>query len=249
MDKSTISLETDHDKNLRVLAITLAKCRRYLKYGYCSMQECTMCQTNQKFRYCYDQLPACDQLNVENQSGELLSMMGPMRPKTKVSPKLAKFILISVIVTSILLGIAGFCTINPAATAATDDMVERCYNEYRRINGYAGVAWDMNGDGLSNCIDSSVLWKLCWDRLYPNNRNLCEMVWNYNKDCSYNHLFIRIRYAEDWDFIEPQQTFSDRHNIITMNGLKVDFRNNHYGITDLWMDLSSESFTIRNARR
>jgi hypothetical protein len=57
-----------------------------------------------------------------------------------------------------------------------------------------GKLWDLNKDGLINCIDYAIRFK----QLYPS----AIIVRNYNKKTGMNHLF---NYA-DGKYIEPQRT-------------------------------------------
>lgn len=57
---------------------------------------------------------------------------------------------------------------------------------------------DINSDGLTNCIDYTLMFKLRWDKMYPDDSVLCTIV--RNKKGNWHHLFIHINVASlDYD--------------------------------------------------
>lgn len=61
--------------------------------------------------------------------------------------------------------------------------------------------YDMNGDGLINCQDYSVLFHYLWNRKY---KALCMMTINRNPKTGMNHMFITIYLGCNVYHIEPQ---------------------------------------------
>ena len=96
---------------------------------------------------------------------------------------------------------------------------------------------DFNDDGLVNCIDYSCSFKLAWDRLYPNQKERCELVRNKNAKTGLHHLFAIIHNCI-YDDIEVE-TWAKNPNIYFMDDNWTDGRYdpayNIYGETERWM--------------
>jgi len=73
---------------------------------------------------------------------------------------------------------------------------------------------DVNGDGLTNCIDAAVLFY----QLYPS-RDDVRIVLNVNSSTDMNHLFNAVRINGIWLTVEPQAY---------VNGVKP------YWMSDVW---------------
>lgn len=64
MAKRVFSLETERDKDLDVLAATLADCRHKLGMDRCKLESCKSCERMYNIAICMKELPACDKLRV-----------------------------------------------------------------------------------------------------------------------------------------------------------------------------------------
>jgi len=82
---------------------------------------------------------------------------------------------------------------------------------------------DVNGDGLTNCIDAAVLFY----QHYPV-RNEVKMMLNNNRSTDFNHLFNAVLVDDNWYTIEPQAYF---------NGLYTT-----YWMTNIWGKVYDSSF-------
>lgn len=93
---------------------------------------------------------------------------------------------------------------------------------------------DTNRDGKVNCIDYSLMFKSCWDRSYGNTAYSCEIV--RNKNGSFHHLFIGMRYGGGIVFIEPW-TYDPEMFLMEDNwpARKYNPSYNIYGETAKWM--------------
>jgi hypothetical protein len=58
---------------------------------------------------------------------------------------------------------------------------------------------DVNGDGLTNCIDAAVTFY----KYFPDKSKVCIEV-NYNPDVDMHHLFNCVFIDDNWRAIEPQ---------------------------------------------
>ena len=99
----------------------------------------------------------------------------------------------------------------------------------------AGI-YDYNNDGKINCIDYSCLFKVTWDKNYPNEKFRCELVRNLQGNVM-NHLFVRIL-DEKFNYIEVEPW---AHNpnlyLMTENWPKERYSQNYniYGETEFWL--------------
>lgn len=90
---------------------------------------------------------------------------------------------------------------------------------------------DMNADGLYNCIDYSLCFKVTWDSM--NSARDCEIVYN----SILNHLFIRVRkdINSAWIYVEPQGS-RYRYTMQDVWGDKYIAGGNVYGGTAKWLN-------------
>ena len=95
--------------------------------------------------------------------------------------------------------------------------------------------YDCDGDGLVNCLDYACMFKLTWDRMYPNQKERCELV--RNKNGEFHHLFAIVHNCTG-DDIEVE-TWAKNQNIYFMSDNwsydKYDPAYNIYGETERWM--------------
>ncbi len=93
---------------------------------------------------------------------------------------------------------------------------------------------DTNLDGKVNCIDYTLMFKKLWDKSYGHTAYSCEIV--RNKNGSFHHLFIGIRYGGRIVFIEP---WAGNPELFLMEdnwtARKYNPRYNIYGETEKWM--------------
>jgi len=87
--------------------------------------------------------------------------------------------------------------------------------------------WDVNKDGLINCIDYSVVFRI----LYGSN---ARIIINKNPVNGMNHMFIRVWYNVDTEYIdvEPQGT-PDRYSMGLIWGVKYNYIHNR-DVTNQW---------------
>lgn len=230
MDKSTISLETDRDKDISTLSYTKAKCLVNLRAGFCHASECASCRTGQRFTACYESLPVCDQLNVDNQAGQIAAVLYE-QVGNKQESKGWNVTVICILVTAILCIAAMLFSLyrdnvpykRPSATIdlGRNEVYAMCKPVYDAMERL-GV-WDINHDDKVNCIDSALLFKLLWDSM--NVSSNCQVIENYNGSHGYHHLFNRVRVSmqSDWYYIEPQH-----HDFNTFTNIVNGYIRNSY---------------------
>lgn len=195
---------TDTDKNISTLAETKAKCERYILLNKCNKEKCKQCSINSKLNLCYNALPLCDQLRLDNMSDNiLLSMLitdkryKMEKHRNKIGNIFSKGILIFVIMCLVLM----WCAIFAHAEDLSDrreyiwDTLERTHSQVK----------DINYDGVVNCIDYTVTFKHEWDKKYPSYN--CQIIRNYNIFTGWHHLYVRVKLFDDdyyWHSVEPQ---------------------------------------------
>ncbi len=98
-----------------------------------------------------------------------------------------------------------------------------------------------NMDGNNpNCIDMTLLFKLRWDYMYPNEASKCQIVRNYNYNIYgkkiMHHLFIVINYGSQKIHVEP---WANKPQMYLMednwSSSKYNPAYNVYGETSKWM--------------
>lgn len=104
-----------------------------------------------------------------------------------------------------------------------------------------GGVYDYNGDGLVNCIDYTCLFKLAWDKNYPERKNDCGIVRNYNENTGMHHLFIRVfddnhREIEVEPWAENKRRYLMRQNWDS----KYNPKFNIYGETAKWLNTKKQ---------
>ena len=82
---------------------------------------------------------------------------------------------------------------------------------------------DVNGDGLTNCIDAAVLFY----KYYPEKDNVAIM-WNNNPTNKFNHLYNVVRDHEGWRSVEPQTLYTGKasYNMTETWGSQYDIKYN-----------------------
>ena len=99
----------------------------------------------------------------------------------------------------------------------------------------AGI-YDYDNDGKINCVDYSCLFKITWDKNFPNEKYRCELVRNVQENAM-NHLFVRIL-DEKQNYIEVEP-WSPNPNfyLMTENWPKETYnpKYNIYGETEFWL--------------
>lgn len=228
MSTTTFNLETSHDKDIKVLSYTKYKCLCNLADDICTSSKCKRCETGIKLMNCYNELAECDQLNVDNQAWYLYSTRSMnslmIERKLDMKDKVLHIIVKILLILAFLFGIFGMC-VSFASVSVIETNADvrpaypselfnsflwpyRSYNtQYNKSNKeiYDTLVqmnkvpkYDINKDGLVNCIDASIRFKLTWDMLYPTHKLDCIMV-RVPK-----HLFIAVDTPQGRLFVEPQ---------------------------------------------
>jgi hypothetical protein len=91
----------------------------------------------------------------------------------------------------------------------------------RRVTELLRKNADVNGDGLTNCIDAAVLFY----QLYPDKNNARIMI-NRNFIAGMNHLYISVFSGGIWIAVEPQAYHTNHCSFLMQNvwGRRYDSR-------------------------
>ena len=262
---SKLSVETEYDKAVEAVAVSLADCNSRKTWCICNESDCVACEMKKYQDNCISNFADVDKIRVYNRLQELVSVQ--TTPDTTVYATGKDVIKIkagyyareigSMIATAaaivfiplLLLIIPGSCVTKLSAQSLKD----YDYTRYALPGeaGYAGkyrkqildtldrtkqYVTDVNKDGEINCIDYSCTFKIIWDKMYEASD--CEIV--RNKSDTMNHLFIRTRQykGRPWECIEPQAAVKDITKYFMEDFWDPTVYNpvyNVYGETERWL--------------
>lgn len=259
---SKLSVETEYDKAVEAVAISLADCTNRKAWHICSEAECISCPMKQYQDNCMNGFADVDKIRVYNRIQELTVLPDTTEHATgweafKISAKFIFKELLSIISTAAAVIIIPLLTITClgkcTARAWGQSLRDFDYSRYAlpgEVN-YVGkyrkqildtldrtklYVTDVNNDGEVNCIDYTCTFKILWDKMYDASN--CEIV--RNKSSTMNHLFIRTRQykGRPWECIEPQAGTRDITKYFMEDFWPSDIYNptyNIYGETDVWL--------------
>ena len=98
--------------------------------------------------------------------------------------------------------------------------------------------YDMNRDGKVNCTDYALMFKTKWDKSYPKDARICELVRN-RKEGKMNHLFISI-WTDSYRqriLVEPWACDPEEYLMEENWDKRYDPRYNIYGETAYWLSI------------
>lgn len=236
MSRTVFAAETEHDKDLYTLAYTKAMCN----LSKCTI-DCEQCDTYDKWVACYTALPACDQLRVDNTANDIVARVhmsrsllynnNRSRRVQQIHKTIRTIIMALVVVMTISFAGAAFCLFHSCSRPKQEPPIENCiYTIKSRLPGYDRIA-DINRDGLSDCIDCAIGFKLLWDNTYSYP---CELVRNKNPINGMHHLFCRVLDNDTWIYIEPDSRFY-MYDMNAIWGSRYDPKYNIYGESYRWM--------------
>jgi hypothetical protein len=81
---------------------------------------------------------------------------------------------------------------------------------------------DVNGDGLTNCIDAAVTFY----KLYPDKSKVI-IIRNYNTVTGMNHLFNAVQIDGVWKAIEPQAFYAGKSSYFMKDVWSAQYDSSH----------------------
>lgn len=238
--------EVNYDNSPEVLTNIYISCNRRLLSGVCNNNTCKNCMIKKQFELVFNNMSPTQRLDTLSR---LDSRLSSTDVKAKVSKEqsrksLLKHIKIFILVMTLIMSCTSAMTmcVMPTETAYTDRFITS--EEHYKIMNYLRLThlylYDINDDGLINCIDYSLIFVQVFRE---NNCMLdmynCEIVRNTNPINGFNHLFVRVKTSDNnWIFIEPQAT-NEVYEIKKFWGDLYNQKYNHYGETKVWLTLIS----------
>lgn len=262
---SKLSVETEYDKAVEAVAVSIADCNYRKTWHICSEDKCIHCEISQYQLNCMNGFADVDKIKVYNRLQELVAAQPVPDTKEyaagkdvlKIKANYYMHEIGSILATAtaiifipiLLIFIPGSCIAKMSAQSLKD----YDYTRYALPGeaGYAGkyrkqildtldrtkqYVTDVNNDGEVNCIDYSCTFKIIWDKMYDASD--CEIV--RNKSGTMNHLFIRTRQykGRPWECIEPQAATRNITQYFMEDYWPPDVYNpvyNIYGETEVWL--------------
>lgn len=262
---SKLSIETEYDKSVEAVAVSLADCNNRKVWSICNESDCATCPMKRYQDNCMNGFADVDKLRVYNRLQVLVAAQATPdtteyatgKDAIKIKANYYAHEIGSIFATAaaiifipiLLIFIPGSCVAKLSAQSLRD----YDYTRYALPGeaGYAGkyrkqildtldrtkqYVTDVNKDGEVNCIDYSCTFKMIWDKMYEASD--CEIV--RNKSDTMNHLFIRTRQytGRPWECIEPQAAVKDITKYFMEDFWPPDVYNpvyNVYGETEVWL--------------
>lgn len=231
--------ESFNDLAVRELAKGRAACICKLQFGRCTKNDCKYCRIHAQYSACYSQMNEYDRQRLSTYISEnyvrysydpsqWMSFSGYLK-------HIGFIIFMCVIVPVILLIGLVFLTVGiPDDKPVEPEIDEHIEYVMHKVKTYVH---DINGDGLVNCIDHAVLFKIYWDEKYPNQKTSCIIIRN-KKPAPYkmHHLFIGIDTGHQIIEVEPRAKNYKKYLMADNWSTKYYNRNyNIYWETNKWL--------------
>ena len=222
-----LSVETEYDKAITALAVSLANCYD----AKCNGAKCATCATKQQQDNVYNSMADLDKLRVQNEVGELVARRHQPRA-TQADLRRASLsavwdcrgTIIGALITLFVVFVLPYILWCDTSYNKIQDTLKQTTLNIR----------DVNYDAKINCMDYAIVFKRQWDSKY--NPDDCELVRNLSTN--FNHLFVRIKQNGSWVYVEPSAYFYGYIDKYTMKEFwedMYDSRYNLYGETEYWM--------------
>lgn len=238
--------ETFNDLAVRELAKGRAACICRMQFGRCKENECKKCLIHKQYAACYAQMSDYDRQRLATYVAEewqkeslfpeqWMSSSGYMAHMLKI---------VFAVIFGLGLILLALCLSNFIRPCAEPgEPYDSPYGTRSKRVGHmivstlrisqAGI-YDMNNDGMINCIDYACNFKREWDMLWPDESWRCLLVRNYNG--SWHHLFAHVRGYGSED-IEVETWAKDPYRYKMEYNWRDEYnpKYNIYGETELWM--------------
>lgn len=231
--------ETFNDLAVRELAKGRAACICRLQFGRCTRSECSSCTIGKQYSRCYSQMSDYDKQRLASYVSDRYVEYSS-RPESWMNHRryvryILSLILYYLFIPVTILLICLVClTSNPGDSPISQETDEQIEYIMRRVK--FGVH-DINDDGLVNCIDHAVLFKIYWDDKFPDKADQCIIIRN-KKPAPHkmHHLFIGIK--TDSILIEVEPRAHNIHKYLMKENWSSKYYNRNYNIyheTKKWL--------------
>ena len=239
--------ESFEDLAVRELAKSRSACMCRLQFGRCTKEECSTCEVNKRYYRCFKQMSDYDKQRLQSYTARLWAERSadPMQWSSfnGCIKQLGLYLLVGTLCVAMVLGLMALASCPGAEPDRVQLSVEMDERIIAVMKGTHSQVRDLNHDGKVNCIDYTCMFKQLWDRKYPDRKDACTIVRNYNPRTGFHHLFIRIYDAGTLVYVEPRASNPYRY---TMEENWTDGRYNPrydiMGETRKWMVLADEIF-------
>lgn len=230
--------ETFNDLAVRELAKGRASCICRIQFKRCDKAECAHCNVSKQYWHCYNSMNDYDKQRLASYvSAEYVRQSE--HPENFMKYKDFVHYQMKYIMGAVLFVL--FCFILVLLAAAPGDKPNRAPVSdatNRRIITVINYAqenvYDMNDDGKINCIDYSVMFKITWDKLYPDLAGKCQII--RNRGPKMNHLFVHVWDVHNYDIeIEPWAFDPEKYRMYDNWTGVYDPKYNIYGETETWL--------------
>ena len=239
--------ETFDDLAVKELASMRANCIGRLQYGRCTETDCKHCATSKRIQNCKQQMSDYNKVRFDNYTSQYYAecMRHPDRYYTfnGLMSRLV-FYFIMIIMLCLLPFVAYTCsspcdTIRSSYASIPHELDSKIVHTIMWVRDNECDINCMDNNGVPNCIDMTLLFKLRWDQMYPDKKWQCQIVRNYNYRYGkkiMHHLFILINDGTNKIFVEPWSSHPQLY--LMEDNWKSTLYNpkcNIYGETDKWM--------------
>ena len=239
--------ETFDDLAVRELASMRANCVGKLQYGRCTDEDCKHCAIHKRLNNCTAQMTDYNKVRFDNYTARYYTeyMRQPDRFYTFKGYMLKiLFGFLMIIVLFALPFVAYTCSspqdaLRQSYADIPSELDSKIIYTIMWVRNNECDINNMDNNGVPNCIDMTLLFKLRWDSMYPTDKRKCQIVRNYNYKYGkkiMHHLFILIDDGKHKIFVEP---WSSRSQLYLMednwSASKYNPKFNIYGETDKWM--------------
>ncbi len=258
--------ETFNDLAVRELAQSRAKCICLIQNKRCKKGECASCPTFKRYFNCFSQLSDYDQQRLHNYTAEYYSFFSAspsnfMKHKDycRYYGKMVAIIIGCLAVFCLMFSVPAPCDTKLREVSSQDEISEvylgLIQETFEKVEKSHLFRTDISGDGLINCIDRAILFKLMWDdnvcTQILDDTNItcedkmkrsylfcqtCELVRNFNPG-QLNHLFVMIYEPNIHKYIalEPDTNWKDDFIMTSVWGERYNTNKNFYNETEKYM--------------
>ena len=229
--------ESFNDLAVRELAKGRAACICRLQFGRCDKSECANCSVGMQYRRCYYQMSDYDKQRLSSYVSENYVKYSDTPEAWMTHTRYVKYILslfLYYLVLPAIILLFCFLAEKPGDFPIDQETDERIEYVMHKVKTYVH---DINGDGLVNCIDYAVLFKIYWDEKYPDQKPSCIIIRN-KKPAPYkmHHLFIGINTG--FQIIEVEPRAKNYKKYLMADNWSTKYYNRNYNIyceTNKWL--------------
>ena len=231
--------ETFDDLAVRELAKGRSACICRIQFGRCTKSECNTCEVHKQYARCYNQMTDYNKRRLATYVSEFY-VQDSKHPEHWMGHNGYKaytfkwFLIIALILFVLFAGMSFM--VGPfdqpnKDPVVSEEMDNRIITVMKYIQDYT---YDLDKDGLVNCVDYAIMFKLTWDQFYPDLESYCKIVRNKSPS-GMHHLFIHI--WENTTDIEIEPWAKNPYKYLMTDNWDSQYnpKYNIYGETAKWL--------------